>query len=393
MDANSPHLHTEADLQGSIETPHYILRPILPRGRLVLLVGDSTQGKTPFCYQLVNDLLGQRDFLDYFPFENDGPVNVAVIDAESLPEDIPFRIRMQRAGRPIQPTGKLRYTDRNSTVELGFNVCDPTKLIDLVRDERIDVLIIDNLRALSSGADVSKGHIATQIITQLNRLIALPHKPTIVILHHPRKGSAAHPFKCSILDPNFMHWLQELSGSMVWANRTDVRLGLEQVTRNDAEFTVLRGRHRVPGGDQDIGPIYLTIDEQHDLAAIDRSPEMLANLGPKQQEIATKLRLKKKFTRKDAHSYEIKGDTCKRWVNSLLKTLLTHGFIKEVSSGTYEWIEPGEQKKEPVHGVIIPEPTPPKAGDTPASTKVEDTPVSTMAVPSYSVEEWKAIPK
>jgi len=341
--ATVPQIHTEADLTVSVKPPLYIMRPILPRGRLVLLVGNSTAGKTPLMYQLTNDLLGQQPFLDYFPYEADGPVNVAVIDAESLPEDIAFRIKLQRAGRTIRPTGKFRYTDRESTAELHLSLHDPTKLVEFVRDEQINVLILDNLWALSDGLDITKGNIASQTISQLGKIITLPHKPSVVVLHHPRKSSSAHPLKVSILDPDFLAWIQELSGSMVWVNRTDVRLGLERVTRNDTEFTVLRGRHRVPGGEQDIGPLYLTIDEKHDLAVIDKSPEMLASLGPKQQEIAAKLRLKHKFTAEQALSYEIRGTCSKRLVYYVLKTLKAHGFIRELPNG-YEWIEPTSEK-------------------------------------------------
>ena len=51
-------------LAREVRPPEFILKPIIPRGRIILLLGNSTQGKTPFVYQLARDIASGNFFLD-----------------------------------------------------------------------------------------------------------------------------------------------------------------------------------------------------------------------------------------------------------------------------------------------------------------------------------------
>ena len=87
---------------------------------------------------------------------------------------------------------------------------------------------------------------------------------------------------------------------MVIVNLTDVRLGLERIETRGQEVTVFRGRTRIPGDEQDIGPLYFSIDEEHALAEIDRRPQTLNEAGPKLTQVIECLRGNPVFTMKTA---------------------------------------------------------------------------------------------
>jgi len=94
------------------------------------------------------------------------------------------------------------------------------------------------------------------MLRALRIVTTLPHRPTVILLHHPKKRDPSLIGR-NILNCDFDLWIESLSGSMVFVNLTDVRLGLERLMVNGEEYTIFRGRSRVPGGDQDIGPLFL----------------------------------------------------------------------------------------------------------------------------------------
>jgi len=328
-----------ADLAVTFKPPTYILRPIIPRGRLILLVGDSNAGKTPFLYQLIGNLLKQKDFLKYFKNETEEPLRIGMIDAESTSEDIGWRKQRQGSEWPESfPVERFVWTDRETTPVLKLDINDNVKKIQkFVEDNRLDLVILDNLHALSAGANIAKPEVASKIITGLNAILHLPWKPSLLFVHHPRKKPGGEKYKTSILDPDFMSWIQELSGTMVWINRTDVRLGIARIEKNGNEYTVLRGMHRVPGSEQQFGPIYLSIDDDHDVAKISNSPDVLDNLSKKIREIAEQMKKAQRFTRADSIKQPIRCFASKKTVGRAIKLLKAHGFLNETSSGEYRW--------------------------------------------------------
>ncbi len=296
----------------SVERPKFIVKPLVPRGRLGLLVGDSTEGKTPFTHQLARDIAAGKDFLDYFPC--DRPYRVGLVDAESTEEDVKLRLGMQ-SKRPADFGDRLLIWDGEMAARNGFNLTGKgiAALHDAVTDHRLDVLMLDNVFSLSGGQDVSKQHVVQPILAGLRRITELAQRPGVLLVHHPRKGGRDDR-RPSILEPDFTRWLEEESGSYLWVNLTDVRLGIERVEVHGEEVTVFRGRTRVPGAAQEIGPLYLAVDEDAALAAIDRRPQLLEQAGEKMQQALTEFRRMGKFTLAQADQAAARLDISKKTV-------------------------------------------------------------------------------
>lgn len=334
-----PSLNLSSDyLAMPVSKPDYICRPTLPRGRLILFVGNSTQGKTPFGYQLARDVAAGQPVLDQFTCS--GPARVGLIDAESSGEDVSLRLKMQEY-RKADVGDRLIIRNREQVYPLGFNLTQEglKKLSGFVFQNQLDLLMLDNLFALSGGLDVSKGNFVQPMLAGLKQITSLPRHPSIVLFHHPRKGGKEDKGRASILDTNFMYWLEEASGSGVLVNLSDVRLGLERVEKRGEEFTVLRGRSRVPGNEQDIGPFYLKIDEDHSLASIDRSPQILESLGEKITEVLALLRSMQEFSMKEAiaRGQGLDSKPSDKTVRRAVRFGREHGFIVEDDTGVMRW--------------------------------------------------------
>lgn len=324
------------DLKGvEIQKPEYIVDPILPRRRLILLVGNSTTGKTPFVYQLASEVTSGRDFLGYFPHRGRS-CRVAIVDAESPIEDI--QLRRQAQGQDESRDNPIIF-DMTQVIEqhLFLDARGIGRLSQFVAAEKIDLLVLDNLWALSAGLDILKAHVVQPILRGLRSITILPHGPSVFLLHHPRKGPREKKQRASILQSDFAHWLEEASGSYVLINLTDVRLGLERVEVRDEEYTIFRGRSRVPGCEQDIGPLYLTVDEEHSLAAIDRRPEAIQDLGDKAARVFGDLRtLCSPFTMQQAYQAS-GGSVSRKTVRRTMAFLKAHAWLKETEAG-WVWL-------------------------------------------------------
>ncbi|MFZ0461897.1 MAG: AAA family ATPase [Candidatus Acidiferrales bacterium] len=339
MSATNPILNTAADyLALPVSKPDYICRPIIPRQRLILFVGNSTQGKTPFISQMSRDIAAGQPVLDRFTCQS--PSRVGFIDAESSGEDISLRLKMQEE-RKADVGDKLIIRNREQVYSEGFNLTAGglKKLSAFAFENQLNLLVLDNLFALSGGLDVSKGNFVQPMLAGLKQIMSLPRHPSVVLCHHPRKGGTEDN-RTTILDPNFMLWLEEASGSGTLVNLSDVRLGLERVEKNGEEFTVLRGRSRVPGNEQDIGPFYLRVDEDHAIATIDRSPQILAEQGEKIAAILTLLRSIGCFSFKDAIRKGCALDVkpSEKTVRRAVRFAREHGFVIETEGGLFQWV-------------------------------------------------------
>jgi hypothetical protein len=321
-------------LSRKLLAPQYIVKPIIPRGRLILLVGNSTQGKTPFICQLARDIAAGNPILDYFPCS--GPSNVGLFDAESAEEDITMRLQMQEHRKA--DIGKLRIWN-SSEIHQGFLSLTQAGLQNMraiAEDSKLDVLLLDNLFALSGGIDVTKGNLLQPVLSGLRQITHLPHRPSVLLCHHPRKGGREDK-RPNILVPDFTRWLEEASGSYLLVNLTDVRLGIERVETHGEELTVFRGRSRVPGEEQDIGPLYLTIDEEHALAAIDHRPQVLEDAGLKINQVLDELRPLDRFTKKEAKKLCARLDVSGKTVLRALQFAQGHGLIRESEPEVFQW--------------------------------------------------------
>jgi hypothetical protein len=135
----------------------------------------------------------------------------------------------------------------------------------------------------------------------------------------------------------------------VFFNLTDVRFGLQRVEKKGEEYTVFRGRTRVPGTDQDFGPLYLAIDESHSLASIDRRPNVLELFGEKEREVLTSVRSLATFTAREAKQVT-KGNVCDKTIRRAFRHACEHGLIAKTEHGVYAWTGPQQTEVSPREG-------------------------------------------
>ena len=152
------------------------------------MVANSTQGKTPFGTQLARDIAAGNKVLDYFA--SGGPCRVGLVDAESPQVDIAKRLKMQ--GKRVATNYEeenLMIWSSESVHELGISLNTQGRevLESIVSHYEIDVLFLDNLFSLSGGVDVTKANFIQPVLHDLRKITQLPHSPSIVLYHHPRK--------------------------------------------------------------------------------------------------------------------------------------------------------------------------------------------------------------
>jgi hypothetical protein len=320
----------------NIKPPHFILDPIVPRGRLILGVGEGTQGKTPFGLQLARDVAGCLDFLDYYRHSGE-PTRVGLIDAESPKEDLGLRLRMQDQGRPVNVENRLLLLDVDEVLRSQIDLTPEgvKRLYQFVGDQRVDLLILDNIWALSGGRDIIQARFAQPILYDLRKITRLPHSPSILLFHHPRKIADKQKLP-DLATMDFARWAEEASGSRIFFNLTDVRFGLQRAEVKGEEYTIFRGRSRVPGCDQDFGPMYLLIDEDHSLASIDRRPEIFELLGDKERQVLYAIRSKTHFGVKEAKE-ATHGDISEKTIRRAFRHGREYGLLKPIGHGAFEW--------------------------------------------------------
>lgn len=93
----------------------------------------------------------------------------------------------------------------------------------------------------------------------------------------------------------------------------------------------------MPGEEQDIGPLYLTIDEEHALAEIDRRPQVLDDAGPKINQVLDNLRSLERFTKKEAKKQCACLDVSGKTVLRALQFAQGHGLIREAEPEVFQW--------------------------------------------------------
>ena len=321
-----------------IKQPSYLLDSLIPRGRLILGVGDSTQGKTPFGLQLARDVAGGLNFLDRYKHSGD-PTRVALIDAESTKEDIGLRLRMQGQARQVDTGKNLLLFDVDNVFGSDFDLTQKgiDRMRELVGDEKVDLLMLDNLWALSGGQDILAGKVVQPILHGLRKITRLDHSPSVMSFHHPRKSADKQSLP-DLSQGDFARWAEEASGSRILFNLTDVRFGLQRTERAGEEYTIFRGRSRVPGIEQEFGPLYLTVDEQHSLALIDSRPSVVEMFGPKEKKVLEAMRRFGEFGTKEAR-LATAGEIGDRTIGRAFRHGREHGILTVLRPGIYVWAE------------------------------------------------------
>lgn len=160
----------------------YVVEGLIPRGQIVLLVGDSGLGKSPFLYQLALSVAGgiaflgrrcQQGLVIYFDFENSLPTTANIVERQAQYlgfECVPVGLHFWNFGACSE-----NYGSRGNTV------------IDMVLARKPDLAIIDTLSAYRPLIE-EKNSVATHSLQQLKSAIRSTGT-TFICVHHLKKPS------------------------------------------------------------------------------------------------------------------------------------------------------------------------------------------------------------
>ncbi len=321
-----------------IKLPEYVSQHIFPVGRVIGFVGRTGAGKTPCEYQMAGDVVSGRAVLDCFPFCAERPVRVAYFDGEHTVADIKYRLHLQEQVRPISNRQNLIVFDQEKILKDKVSVRPEgfKRLHEILEGLEIDLVFLDNLWSLSGGQNINEGHVLQQILDNARRLTMLPRHPTIVVSHHPRKRDKNKSNNTHITDDDFGLWLEEASGSQVFNNLTDVRCGIETV----GDHTVFRMRTRIPGKRQEFGPLYLLIDEEHQIATLDNSVDLIERASSKIRRVCrtAKVFMGKPFSIGELKLQMIPETVSERTIIRGIHYLRDHGLLhKHQEDGKWIW--------------------------------------------------------
>ena len=324
-----------------IGAPKYLVEGLLPPRSLAILVGDSGIGKSPLAYQLGICIAAGVPFLGrpvndagvvaYFDFEN------GLEDSQMITESVSRHLGL------VQRPENFLVWHMNDAME-NYGELDHT-LSDMLNDVKPCVAIVDSLGSYDPDAE-DKNASANRLLRGFRRLIRA-NGTTTIFLHHRKKPSqkpdeAAMPLE---RETNVRRWFRQARGATALINGTDVRLGVEETTRNprgDKPAFVLRGFGRVRG---DIGPIHIARALDEDGEPQGYSPmagvELLFN--PEQEGIFP--RLPSSFRFKEAKQIYRKGDQATK---DFLDKCINAGLLRKPSKGQYEKVG----KESGVSGVV-----------------------------------------
>jgi len=190
---------------------------------------------------------------------------------------------------------------------------------------------------LAGGVFRGQVNIVQPILRGLRKIVLLPHSPSVQFFHHPRK-TGDKEFLPDLLSMDFARWAEQASGSRILFNLTDVRFGLQRIEKGGEEYTIFRGRSRVPGIHQDFGPFYLSVDEEHSLAFLDKTQNVLDTLGDKERKVLEAIRPLKQFGVPEARR-ATHGDVSDKTIRRALKNGCAFGMLEMIGPGRYGWVK------------------------------------------------------
>lgn len=328
-------LHTPATLQqrarelGSID---HLVEGLLPSRAIGLLVGDSGLGKSPLACQLGICVAAGLPFLGRKTRKG----RVMMVDFENGISDLQELIE-----RNCRYLGLPGPPNDNDLLIWTLNDCLPTygqehyTLLDMVRDVRPSLVIVDSLAAYRPQAEEQNSDTGRML--REFRDLARDVGCATVVVHHRRKlprkaDESAGPLETA----NLRRWFQDTRGASSLINGTDVRLGVDEpdvsAVQKDDVALVLRGLGRIRG---EIGPFFLARDrdENGDPAGYRLlvGPELLFN-DEQEQAFAA---LPAQFTFKQAKIvYKRSDQPTSNWLSRLRDLQL----VQRKGRGAYEKI-------------------------------------------------------
>lgn len=306
-----------------------IVEGMIPSCSIVLLVGDSGLGKTPWAYQLALCVAAGVPFLGH----QVTPGLVLHVDLENGESGIATLCESlaRYLGLESLPKNYHLLTDRE-----GIKALD-----DAMKKLRPTLVIIDSLRAFRPGAE-QKNDSAAQLMNDL-RQWAKTFNTTFLLIHHIRKPDEKFTQDALEDAPSVMTWLLRASGARALVNQSDVRIALDSTlgvvriglpkgaarAASDEVGLVVRGFTRLRG---ELGPEYLTRDRDEDGTPLGyRKLSGVELLFNSEQEHAF-LRLPDQFAFREAKAVYQRAD---QPTTDFLQKCIRVGILRKPAKGVY----------------------------------------------------------
>ncbi|MBD0343524.1 MAG: AAA family ATPase [Coleofasciculus sp. Co-bin14] len=165
----------DADIPGL----EYLIPGMLPKGDTVLLVADAKVGKSLLAYDAAFAIAtGESDFLG----EKTQQGKVLIVQADEPQHST--KSRLLKRGFRREDTPNVQYIN-------AFNITQMTKLEDKLKSFRPSLVIIDSLRRINVGREVSENSAEfADLIYQLKELLTR-YGASGIIIHHANKNPDA----------------------------------------------------------------------------------------------------------------------------------------------------------------------------------------------------------
>jgi RecA/RadA recombinase len=224
--------------------PPALIPGLLPRNEVVLLAGDSGEGKSPLVVQLMLCVASGTPFLNI-------PVQagkVLYVDYENGDQLLEFEESVMQA------------LSLNKLPEQNYSVIEMPESSDKLEKEiasyKPDLVIIDTLRQYAP-ASSSKNELGSSEIGRLRKM-ARKYSSTIIILHHLRKPGeqGVKDRDKQLIHTDVVEWMEEVEGARALVNHVYARIGMEKYTdaRSKKCELVLKVNYKGAG---DGPPIYV----------------------------------------------------------------------------------------------------------------------------------------
>jgi hypothetical protein len=209
-----------------------ILSPWLLEKSLGLIFSDRGLGKSLFALGLADAITHGKPF---GPYSTTNPVNILYIDSEMVIQDVQQRANeSEYAPEPEESSMLYLCVDnlREIAPELNLNLMDQRmrdRLTKISEDQRIGLLILDNLITLLPGREINELAQWTPIQTWLIELRS--RGISVLMLHHTGKGGQQLG---TIGHEIALDYVIKLNKPPDWSPDEDARFNLE--------FTKFRGK-------------------------------------------------------------------------------------------------------------------------------------------------------
>lgn len=162
-----------------IPKPEYLIEPILYKNKPTLFFGEGKAGKSylALTFALLVQLPYEDNRLELKPTR----ANTLLLDYETDQEDTEYRLNMLVNGFDL-PAVSIWY--RRCTMPL---IEDIANIQGIVKENKIDFVIVDSLGVAASGGNLNESQTATQFFAALRKL----NVTSLLITHTSKEGNGA----------------------------------------------------------------------------------------------------------------------------------------------------------------------------------------------------------